>query len=93
MRTSGMSTDNPGPDSLTSVGSSSGFGPGSPAGAEMRMVGAGGNSDGKHSASLRSSEEEHPIGDATGDGGKAKAILVTTFHLNSKFGGKICDEQ
>jgi hypothetical protein len=40
------------------------------------MAGASGTLKGEHSASFCSNEEEHSIGEATGDGGRARIMLV-----------------
>lgn len=75
---SGFTTGILGPDSLTStaVGSGIGTGKGSPVRVETRMAGASGTFEEEHSASFCSNEEEHSIGEATGDGGRAVMMLV-----------------
>lgn len=40
------------------------------------MAGASGTLKEEHSASFCSNEEEHSIGEATGDGGRARIMLV-----------------
>lgn len=75
---SGVTTGISGPDSLTSTAFGSGIGTGasSPVGVGVCMAGASGTWKGEHSASFCSNEEEHSIGEATGDGGRAMTMLA-----------------